>query len=162
MRRYADWAPTGCDTRGLALPERQDWLVAPVGTNRDADRLTRSNWAVVTVDLEAQPATREDEPDVEIHRFGHWACGWFEVALVRPDSPAARCAEEWESALADYPVASDDHHSALEYEETAEAWARMSLRERRSECERARVSKLCAYRASNLPDALWERLRGES
>ncbi len=161
MKRYADWAPTGCDARGLALPERQDWLVAPVSTNRDADCLTRSNWAVVTEDLKNHDHDGKND-DVEIHRFGHWACGWFEIALVRPGSKAAEAAEGWETSLNDYPVASDDHFSDLEFREVSEYWAGMSLDERRSECESAGVSKLVAYRGYNLPDKLWERLRGES
>jgi hypothetical protein len=154
MKTYASFAPTGFDARGLALPDRQNWLVAPVSTNRDADALTRSNWEVVTSGL-AQFGL-----DVETHEFGHWACGWFRICLVRPGTPAAESAESWESALADYPVASDDHFSDLETAETAEYWASLSLDSRRAECERARVSKLAAYRnASNLPDRLWERLR---
>lgn len=27
--KYADWDPTACDTKGLGLPERQNWIVAP-------------------------------------------------------------------------------------------------------------------------------------
>jgi hypothetical protein len=67
---YASWAPTGLDTRGLGLDDRQDWLVGPVTTNRDAGALQRSNFAVVTDDL-----FRKDCNNVEIHRFGHWANG---------------------------------------------------------------------------------------
>lgn len=159
MITYAQFCPSGCDARGLGLPNRQEWLVVPVGTNRDADALQRSNWAVVTADLEKQPATSYDDPDVEIHRFGHWACGWFEVALVRPGSPAAEAAERWECALSDYQVADENHFSDLEHTETMTYWGQMRLDERRAECERAGVSKLVAYRGSNLPDALWERLR---
>lgn len=158
MRTYAKFQPSGFDTKGLGLPDRQDWLVAPVTVNRDSDCLTRSNWEVVTESFRLNPEA-SDEDEFEVHRFGHWACGWFEVCLVKPDTSTARMAEDWESALADYPVASDDHFSDLEYRETSDYWARMSLRERRSECERAGVSKLVAYRNSDLPDRLWEHLR---
>lgn len=152
MQTYSKFRPTGFDCAGLALDDHQDWLVAPVSTNRDADCLTRSNWYVVTSDI-------GEGDDAEIHRFGHWACGWFEIMIVRPGSDAARKAEEWEGALSDYPVASDDHFSDLEYTEVQEYWARMPLDERRRECERSGVSKLVAYRGNNLPDRLWERLR---
>ena len=116
MKRYRDWSPSAFDTRGLALGERQDWFVLPVGTNRDADALTRSNWRVVVADLGGE------SDDLEIHRFGHWACGWFEIAIVRPDTEAAKSAEEWEAALSDYPVASDDDFSNEEQEEAQIVW----------------------------------------
>src|SRR6478735_4201085 len=123
MQTYAEFSPTGFDTRGLGLPDRQDWLVAPVTVNRDSDCLTRSNWEVVTRDLQGfGVAEGEDNPSVEIHRFGHWACDWFEVCLVRPGSPASVKADGWEDCLADYPVASDDHFSDLEHRETTDYW----------------------------------------
>lgn len=159
MRTYSEFRPTGFDCRGLGLEDRQDWLVAPVGTNRDADRLTRSNWAVVTEDI----ASHDPEgTDHELHSFGHWACGHFDICLVRPGSKAAECAEGWESALADYPVASDDHHSELEWSEMAEYWEGMSLRERvrvLSECD----ANIMAARRDSVPDnqRVWDYLTRE-
>jgi hypothetical protein len=151
MQTYAKFAPSTFDTKGLGLPDRQDWLVV-IGVNRDSDCLTRSNWAVVTADLE------KHSPDVETHEFGHWACGWLRVCIVRPDSPAHVAAEEWHSALADYLVADESHFSDLETNEAIEYWASMRLDERRRLCVAAGVSKLVAYRATNLPDRIWERL----
>lgn len=127
MKTYSEFRPTGFDCKGLGLEDRQDWLVVPVGTNRDADILTRSNWEVVTKDI---MATHEDEDSAEIHRFGHWGPGWFEICLVRPGSNAAKCAEEWESALDDYPVASDAHFSELAHNEANEAWQFERTRDR--------------------------------
>ena len=46
MTRYADYAPTPYDRRGAFLPERQDWIVAPVGRNRDSGVTENSNFAV--------------------------------------------------------------------------------------------------------------------
>ena len=137
MKTYREFRPSPHDVKGLNLPDRQDWFVAPVGTNRDADSLTRSNWAVVTADLQAQDRECDPDgaPDVEIHGFNHWACGWFEVALVRPDSPAFYTAERWEKRLDEYPVASEDHWSDLQTREAFEYWAGMGR------SERARVLK---------------------
>lgn len=161
MKTYAEFSPSVGAARGLGLPDRQNWLVAPVTTNRDADCLQRSNWEVVTRDLQGFGVDAgEDNPSVEIHRFGHWACGWFEICLVRPGSPAEVKAGGWEDCLSDYPVASDSHFSDLEWTETADYWARMGLSERRLECERARVSKLEAYRPlGKVSDRLFEALR---
>jgi hypothetical protein len=125
MRTYGEFRPTGFDQAGLGLDDRQDWLVAPVGTNRDADVVTRSNWEVVTADIREAGAEAQ-----EIHRFGHWGPGWFEICLVRPGSGAAECARDWEAALADYPVASDDHLSELAMQEANEAWQHERTRDR--------------------------------
>lgn len=151
MITYSQFSPTGFDARGLGLPDQQDWLVGPVALNRDSDSLTRSNWEVVTAELVKLGA--------EIHRFGHWGNGWFEIVLVPPGGEAERCAAEWEAALADYPVANEDHWSELQYREASEYWGHLSLSGRRDECSRAGVSKLAAYRSFGaLPDRLTEHL----
>jgi len=36
MTTYSDYAPTPYDRSGAFLPERQDWMVAPVSRNRDS------------------------------------------------------------------------------------------------------------------------------
>lgn len=162
MKTYSEFRPSGFDCKGLGLDDRQDWLVAPVSVNRDSDCLTRSNWAVVTSELEAcSGETSQDEPDCEVHEFGHWACGWFKIALVRPGSKAAEVAEQWESALADYPVASDEHFSELETNEACEYWAGMSLRERVRLCQSAHVSVFAARR-DDVPEGVWELLTEQS
>lgn len=115
MITYKEFQPTSFDCKGLGLPDRQDWLVAPVGQNRDSEALYRSNFIVVYEDL-----IKYGYDDVEIHRFGHWGPGWFEIILVRPNTEAAKIAEEWECALSDYPVADEMHLSQLESEEENE------------------------------------------
>lgn len=120
MKAYSRWSPTGHDTRGLGLEDRQDWLVGPVGTNRDADVLTRSNWAVVVKDI-ADADTCGDAH--EVHRFGHWACGWFEIVLVRPGTACERVALGWEEALSDYPIACEEHFGETEREEADQVWS---------------------------------------
>jgi hypothetical protein len=115
MKTYAEFQPTGFDCRGLALDERQAWLVS-IGRNRDSGALDRSNFEC------ALKSMGGESDDVEVHRFGHWACGWFEIILVRPDSAASKEAEEIEGALANYPVLNDAHYSELESEEANETW----------------------------------------
>ncbi len=159
MRTYSEFQPSGFDAKGLGLDDRQEWLVCPVGVNRDSDCLIRSNWAVVTSELIAcSEMTEQGEPDCEVHEFGHWACGWFKIAIVRPGSKAAEVAELWENALSEYPVACDDHFSNLEYEETCEYWASMSLKERVERCQEAGAS-IFAARHNSPPEAVYERLR---
>ena len=113
--KYKDWAPSQFDTMGLCLEDRQDWLVAPVILTRDSGPRERSNWRVVVEDL------RRDGCEVEIHRFGHWACGWFEIALVYPAGEPQ--VTSWEGALDDYPIADDEDFSYEEQEEANAVWA---------------------------------------
>ena len=47
MKRYSEFAPTGFDSAGAFLPDRQDWLVAPTAQNRDSETLDKSNFAVL-------------------------------------------------------------------------------------------------------------------
>lgn len=118
LTTYAKFRPTMCDALGLGLPDRQDWLVAPVSHNRDSDVLTVSNWHVVKEDLEAS----DTGEDLEVHRFGHWGPGWFEIILVRPGSECAKKAEQWACSLADYPVACESDFSERELAEAEEVW----------------------------------------
>ncbi len=119
MRTYSQFRPTGFDCSGLGCDDRQDWLVHPCGTNRDADALTRANFKAAILELE----NKDDGPDYEVHRFGHWACGWFEIILVRPDTNAAKLAEECEASLESYPVLSDELFSRIEQEEADATWS---------------------------------------
>lgn len=76
---YANYTPSGYDPQGAFLPDRQDWIVAPISRTRDtADALTIANWKAQLTLLGGESET------VELHRFGHWACGWFEIVLVHP------------------------------------------------------------------------------
>ena len=116
MKRYSAWRPTGLDSAGLACEDRQDWLVLPVGRNRDSDCLSESNWATTIKRLGG------DGEDVEIHRFGHWACGWFEIVMVRPGSPAEKVAEDVESDLDAYPILDESDLGEREQEAANETW----------------------------------------
>jgi hypothetical protein len=88
MQTYSQYRPTGFDSRGLGLPDRQDWLVLPVIQTRDSGPLEQSNFA------SALKAVGGESETVEVHRFGHWGPGWFEIIIVAPGSEAARIGEE--------------------------------------------------------------------
>lgn len=60
---------------------------------------------------------------VQVHRFGHWGPGWFEIILVAPDTPEANKAHAWADALADYPVADDEDYSEREWSAANEIWS---------------------------------------
>jgi len=146
MQRYAEYQPTTFDRKGIALPDQQDWLVLPVMQTRDSGPLDESNFAVALDSVGG-----EDSDDVEVHRFGHWGPGWFEIIIVRPESQAAKEAEEIESALADYPILSEDDHSRREYERAGEYWDQCSLSDRIEWCARFDVS-IFAARRNEIPE----------
>lgn len=127
MQTYAEFRPTGFDPKGLNADTHGigAFLVMPCGQNRDSSALERSNFR------SALKALGDESDSVQVHRFGHWACGWFEVILVDPsDAAALQTATEIADALEGYPVVSDDDFSELEYEEAIDRWAHMSVRER--------------------------------
>lgn len=114
LPRYRDWAPTAGDTRGLALPDRQDWIVCPCGQNRDSEPLDESNFAA------AQRILTDAGAEHEVHRFGHWACGWFEIIIVHPS--AAEHVAGIACRLADYPVLDENDFGERECQAESEAW----------------------------------------
>ena len=135
---YKDYQPTIFDHKGYHLPDRQGWLVAPVGQNRDSGTLARSNFRVVLADLGGE------SDNVEVHRFGHWGPGWFEIIIVDPSSHASAQVYGWERALEDYPIASEDDHSELHWGEICEYWENASLSDRIEICKDAGISILKA------------------
>jgi hypothetical protein len=99
---------------------------------------------------------------VEVHRFGHWGPGWFEIIIVNPcDADKRGIAEGIEAILEEYSILDESKWSEMEYEATAKYWQQCSMRDRMRECERAGVSKFAARRdgLSELPDRLYDRLR---
>ncbi len=114
METYSNYSPTAFDDKGIVLDDRQNWLVLPCGQNRDSEALDLSNFENALEILGGESET------VEVHRFGHWACGWIEIIIVQPDTEEHSKALEIESALENYPVLNDEDFSAREYEESLE------------------------------------------
>lgn len=145
MQTYKEYSPTSFDPAGLNLPDQQDWAVLPCGLNRDSGCLDQSNFATAVTALGGESDT------VEVHRFGHWACGWFEIIIVKPDTPQFALAEEIENSLADYPILDDSDFSEREWDMVTEYWTGMSVRERAEYCGRCDIS-IFAARRDALPE----------
>jgi hypothetical protein len=117
MQTYREYRPTQFDTPGLALEDQQEWLVLPVIQTRDSEPLEQSNFAKALEMMDGESDT------VEVHRFGHWGPGWFEIIIVNPaDTARVAIAEDIESSLADYPVLDESDFSAREWEEYQNSW----------------------------------------
>ena len=87
MESYGEFRPTAFDPKGLGLQEQQDWMVLPTYQTRDSEHLTKSNFEAALEMLGGEG------DDVEVHRFGHWGPGWFEIIIVRPGTDALVKAE---------------------------------------------------------------------
>lgn len=116
MKRYSEFRPSQFDSH-IYVEGQEDWLVLPVMRNRDSKCLEKSNFAVALKMLGG-----EDYETVNVHRFGHWACGWFEIILVKPETEAANKAEEIETKLENYPVLDENDFSNREFEEAHNVW----------------------------------------
>lgn len=114
METYAKFRPTTYDPAGAFLRDRQDWLVLPVSRTRDSGALAESNFEAALAILGGESDT------VEVHRFGHWGPGWFEIILIHPSRQSE--GEAIETKLGDYPMLDDEDHSRREWEEYVEAW----------------------------------------
>lgn len=130
--------------------EREDWLIA-LTQHRDSDALERSNWEVIT-----ETMTRWHPDDVAIERSSHWAVGWVEYLLVRPGTPAVVSAEGWAERLADYPVADEQHYSALEW---SEEWCVRCDGGTRYDHEDRDRFRLCRFRSQEEADEIRWRWR---
>jgi hypothetical protein len=141
MITYGKFQPTGFDCAGLGLEDQQDWFVCPCAINRDSGILEQANWETQKEILE-----EFDSEDWEIHRFGHWANGWFEIVIVHPESAAYNEMYSVECALSDYPVLDESKFSRMEFEEKCNMWSRATPKERREWLERSGLPKKLAYR----------------
>ena len=144
IQRYSEFRPTSFDVPGLSLDDRQNWLVVPVSQTRDSGPFDQSNFAVALDILGGESDT------VEVHRFGHWGPGWFEIIIVDP----ARMAdvEGIEASLESYPVLSDDDFSEREFNEYVETWNRWGEREFRRGLERRFEPELTDAELETLED----------
>lgn len=97
------------------------------GQSRDSDALERSNFEVITGDL-----LKRFPDDYVIERSNHWAVGWVDEGRIRVlKNPRKRLTEKnlteafravvaWKEKLENYPVADEEHYSALEFGEFSE------------------------------------------
>ena len=116
MKRYRDWRPTEFDRPGLAGDAEgiASWWVLLL-RSRDSSCLEESNFAAALAMLGGESET------CEVHRFSHWACGWFEVILAAPEREAEVRAIL--DRIADYPVLDEDDVVRREYESAFETWS---------------------------------------
>ena len=129
----------------------KEYLIV-LSQTRDSQILDQSNFDCALKLLGGESET------VHIHRFGHWACGWFEHLLVDPkDTKAVEIAESIECSLYEYPVLNDSDYSDRCYSEIYEYWDNMNLSERIEYCQDNNES-IFASRSNSIPEAVYNSL----
>lgn len=126
MSTYSEHIPTAFDSH-IEIEDREQWLVAPVSITRDTAKADTSNFYAALDMLGGESDT------VEVHRFGHWGPGWYEIILVDPDSPQAKILYDIAASLEDYPILGDEDYSRREYEDAMESWSSYGVRDYRKE-----------------------------
>lgn len=109
--------PSGWDSLSNFLGElpENDWLCLVI-QNRDSDTLTESNFR------SALKLLGGESKNVQVMRYGHWACGWWEALAVKENTPQAKIATEIDDKLQDYPVVDEEDWSELESETADKVW----------------------------------------
>ena len=120
FERYAKHSPTAFD-HNINIDdegtERSKWFVMPVSRTRDSGPLDNSNFDCFLAGLGGESET------VEVHRFGHWGPGWYEIILVSPDDEKAlKEAYDMIRSLEHYPVLDDEDYSSREWDDFEESW----------------------------------------
>ena len=131
FKRYGEHSPTPFD-RNINIDddetERSQWFIMPVTQNRDSQCLDQSNFAAFLKGLGGESES------VEVHRFGHWGPGWYEIIIVHPDSPVLDEAYGMSRALGDCPVLDEEDNNRRESEEAEETWDNHACGEFRKAC----------------------------
>jgi len=109
--------PSGLDSIDNYMGETEFGALEVLMTrSRDSDLLTESNWDSALKSLGGE------SDSVVIHRFGHWACGWWEALCVEPGTDAHNTALDLEAALASYPVLDEEDWSERQENEAQSIW----------------------------------------
>lgn len=109
--------PSGFDSASNyvgSIPD--DKLLVLVTRNRDSDILTESNFECALERLGGE------SDNVQVIRFGHWACGWWEALCVVEGSNKEALAQKMHKDLDGYPVLDENDFSEREMEEANRVW----------------------------------------
>lgn len=106
LTKFKDWEPTSLDSKKDnyidwgGSEDLGEWFVGPIKT-RDASILEESNFYT------ALDILGGEGEDVQIHGFGHWAIGHYDLILVKPNTAEATILEDMAKVLEQYPILDD-------------------------------------------------------
>jgi hypothetical protein len=110
MKRFRDFHPSAWDSKAnyVGQSDHNHWYVFNIMKTRDAELLTESNWDYICKELEPDKIA-----GCEVHNFGHWACGHYDLILIHPwHKKLLERARELEKQLDNYPILDEDDYSA--------------------------------------------------
>lgn len=155
---FAQFRPTQFDPPGVGSDETNaDWRILPVIQTRDSGPLEESNFYSSLKLLGGE----SEETGVEVHRFGHWGPGWFEIIAIRPTERNLEIAGSIVCALADYPILEYDDYSLREWQDRVETFENCHEYDLRHEADSleddipgivAKLEAILADLQHNLPD----------
>jgi len=137
LRQWKDFRPTPVDTH-YRMDERENYYMAPVLLTRDSGLLDQANWEAMVAILNSEQCQ-----EYEIHRFGHWLTGWFEVVLVPPDSKDHHVCINIAEKLQDYPILDEDKYSQMCQDEYLRSWNDYGCRDFQEELEKVLLDQGC-------------------
>lgn len=146
MQLYKDYQPTQFDSKANFMGNTDsidNWYVAPVIKTRDAKIFDEVNFEAVLELLGGEG------DKVQVHSFGHWAFGWYELILVHPDLKTDL--EKIEKRLDSYPLLNEDEYSNRVFNAACDYWDKASIRTRIQICKDNNIS-IFASRSDCLPD----------
>ena len=113
--KFGEFRPTRMDERGLGSEGKADWFVMPIAQNRDSNTIERSNFEVMQQCFSEKD---EEQSSYEIHRFGHWGPGWFEILVFNPtNSVLLELAQSLKTQKDLHIVLDEDHWLQLEIDD---------------------------------------------
>ena len=102
---------------------------------------------------------RDDgEPFVYEFRAGHWACGWFEIIIVKPNTKAHRVLVKLADSAAIYPLLNEDDATERECAAAWEYWDSLPMADKVDMCRDEGVS---IFAARDFPEEVEQSLREE-
>lgn len=143
LQKFNHTDPATGETDNYIGPSFRGFLAFPLIKTRDSNCLEESNFEYCKAVL--LPLSKNG--DVFVNRFGHWACGWYEMLLVNEKNQVAiECAEKILSKYSDYPVLDEDDFSDREWDSVTNRWAAFSDDEKKELC----AEYNCTFKADGL------------
>ena len=135
---------------------------------RDSSILEDVNYCCILEDLEdinkqsSCQCHQKGDDGVYDFRASHWACGWIEYLMVKPEAPDEVLIKAAETicALADYPVYDEDQYSSAMWLAVTDHWDNMGINERVDYCRDVGCS-IFAARRNAMPDEVFDQLSNE-
>ena len=108
---------------------------------RDSGILDRANFDSILEEIGGE------SDSVQVHHFGHWACGWIDAIMIhKSDVAMVAKGKDIQAQLSVYSVFNAQVYYDMVYHAAVEYWEYMSITERIQLCSDADISIFAARR----------------